>query len=197
MKTADKKNKIKRGGSAARVILSFYKSCMAESQLDMGIDVEKEHKDIYEYLSNHLKKQGVDMPLSEKKFYEMIAKAHIRELPDYYTRLKEMEGGMHKEALDFTSIAPLLKPEGKIDDRELTRILRLSIAAELDAIHLYELIADASDDERVKKLMQDVANEEKVHAFEFQAMLDSISPEEKEFKEEADKEVKDKFGVGE
>jgi hypothetical protein len=30
------------------------------------------------------------LPLT-KEFYERIAKSHLREIPDYYTRLKEME----------------------------------------------------------------------------------------------------------
>jgi len=196
METADNKAKIKRAGSAARVILSFYKSCIAEEpQLEMGKKIEEEHEDVYEYFSKYLKKHDVEMPVSREDFYEMIAKAHIKELPNYYSKLKEMEGETHKEAIDFSSIAPLLTPAEDLDERELARALRLSISAEQDAVHLYELIADACEDERVKELMQDVANEEKVHAFEFQAMLDSISSKEEKFKEEGYKEVEDKFKV--
>ena len=56
-------------------------------ELEMGIDIESEHNDVYEYLQDHFK----DMPISKKEFYERIAKAHLRELPDYYSRLKVME----------------------------------------------------------------------------------------------------------
>lgn len=31
------------------------------------------------------------MPFSKEEFYERIAKAHLKELPDYYYRLKIME----------------------------------------------------------------------------------------------------------
>jgi len=39
-----------------------------------------------------LKENNVEMPLSDTEFFEMIALAHLREMKDYYTRLKKMEG---------------------------------------------------------------------------------------------------------
>lgn len=192
MEAADNKEKIKRAGTAARVILSFYKTCLAEeNQLEIGIDVEKEHDDVYDYFSKHLKGRDIDMPVSRDEFYEMIAKAHIKELPDYYTRLKNMEEGAHKEAMDFTPIAPLLTPAEDLDERELARALRLSISAEQDAIHLYELIADASNDKRVKNIMQHVADEEAVHVGEFQKMLDAIDKDNTKLREEGIEEAED------
>ncbi len=59
-----------------------------KAELEMGIKVESEHNDVYEYLNSHFGQ----MPLSKKEFYEKIAKAHLREIPDYYSRLKIMEG---------------------------------------------------------------------------------------------------------
>lgn len=56
-------------------------------QLEMGIKIESEHNDIYDYLLNNVK----DLPLSARDFYERIAKAHLREIPDYYSRLKIIE----------------------------------------------------------------------------------------------------------
>lgn len=58
-----------------------------KKELEMGIKVESEHNDVYEYLQEHFK----DMPLTKTEFYERIAKAHLREIPDYYSRLKIME----------------------------------------------------------------------------------------------------------
>jgi len=55
-------------------------------ELKMGIEVEKEHVDIYNELK---KKYNIDMTLEE--FSERIAKDHLKELSDYYTRLKKME----------------------------------------------------------------------------------------------------------
>lgn len=58
-----------------------------KKELEMGIKVESEHNDVYEYLQDHFK----DMPLTKTEFYERIAKAHLKEIPDYYSRLKIME----------------------------------------------------------------------------------------------------------
>jgi len=189
---SSKNEKIEKAGAAARVILSFYKSCIAEeTQLDMGKKVEKEHSDIYDFFSKHLKKHGIDMPVSRDEFFKMIAKAHIKELPNYYTMLKKMEGEGSKEAMELTSIAPLITPKEELDEKELARAIRLSISAEQDAVNLYELLADSSSDERVKKLMLDVANEEKVHIGEFQRMLQEIDKDNAGFLSDGEKEVEE------
>ena len=62
-----------------------------DKQLELGLNIEKEHNDIYEYLDKYFKDNNIANPLSEKDFYEMIAKAHIKEIPDYYTRLMVVE----------------------------------------------------------------------------------------------------------
>jgi uncharacterized protein YijF (DUF1287 family) len=65
-----------------------------ESELAMGVKVESEHLDIYEELHEWMEKTFDDykkIPWSKKEFYTKIAKAHLKELPDYYTRLKKME----------------------------------------------------------------------------------------------------------
>lgn len=49
---------------------------------------------IYEELDKWLKKtyqEYYSIPWSKKEFYEKIAKAHLREIPDYYDRLEKME----------------------------------------------------------------------------------------------------------
>jgi len=60
------------------------------------------------------------------------------------------------------------KVEKKILNRE---ILRVAIIAELDAINLYEQLAAATEDENIRKILLDVAKEEKTHVGEFQALL--------------------------
>jgi hypothetical protein len=60
-------------------------------ELEMGIKVEMEHNDIWRRLDSYLESFNVNMPFDEREFYEMIAKAHLRELPDYYSRLRIME----------------------------------------------------------------------------------------------------------
>jgi len=174
--------------SAYRVVSAFLK--VSESQLEMGKKVEEEHDDVYEYFYNFLRKHDIKMPLNRSEFFEMIAKAHIKELRDYYDRLKKMEGEHHKEAMDFTSISPLLTPDKKLTDSEIARALRLSIAAELDAVHTYELIADSVGDKKVQEVMKSVANEEKVHAGEFTEILSRFDKDYDKSVEKGRKEIK-------
>ena len=66
-------------------------------------------------------------------------------------------------------------------DRE---ILRAGLIAELDAISLYEQMADMTRNKNIKKLLLDVAREEKTHVGEFQTLLLMEDKEqEKELKE--------------
>lgn len=61
------------------------------SQLEMGIKIESEHGDIYDHLDSYLESFNVPMPWSKQEFYKKIAEAHLREMPDYYTKLNKME----------------------------------------------------------------------------------------------------------
>lgn len=57
------------------------------AELKRGIEVEKEHADLYK----HLKSLYPDFRMSLDEFAEWIAKGHLREIKDYYTRLDRME----------------------------------------------------------------------------------------------------------
>ncbi|MBI5522974.1 MAG: Rubrerythrin [Desulfarculus sp.] len=82
-----------------------------------------------------------------------------------------------------------LTPGRKLSPRELTRALRLALSAEEEAIHLYEALADATDHPLAKKVLQDVANEEREHAGEFQRLLNILLPDEESFMAHGAKEV--------
>lgn len=58
-----------------------------------------------------------------------------------------------------------------------TQLLRIAIVSELDAINLYEQLAELATDEETKKMLKDVAKEEKVHVGEFQAQLKELDKE--------------------
>ena len=64
-----------------------------EDQLMKGVEHEREeHKDLYDRCM-----AGECPP--EEEFFGMIAEAHLREDPEYYTHLEEMEeGGEAEEA---------------------------------------------------------------------------------------------------
>ena len=76
-------------------------------------------------------------------------------------------------------------------ERELTRALRDAIIAEEGAINQYETVVDSSSNAAVKEVLQDIANEERVHVFELQSLLDSLLDDEKELREEGYEEVED------
>jgi rubrerythrin len=76
-------------------------------------------------------------------------------------------------------------------DRE---ILRAGIIAELDAINLYEQMAAMTENENIKKILLDIAKEEKTHMGEFQALLLREDREQVEKLEEGKKEVEELTG---
>jgi rubrerythrin len=78
----------------------------------------------------------------------------------------------------FLNPFPGLTPDRKLTPRELSRSVRQALAAEEEAIHLYEALADATDHPLAREVLQDVANEEKIHAGEFLRLLSRLLPDE-------------------
>jgi uncharacterized protein len=90
---------------------------------------------------------------------------------------------------EFMNPFPGMTPDRKMTDRELARALRLSLAAEQEAIHLYEALADATDNKLAKMVLQDIADEEREHAGEFQRLLNILLPDEEELMAHGAEEV--------
>jgi hypothetical protein len=82
-----------------------------------------------------------------------------------------------------------LTPGGKMTPRELTRAIRLALSAEEEAIRLYEALADVADSPLARKVLTDVANEERVHVGEFHRLLALLLPDEAGRMEEGAAEV--------
>lgn len=74
----------------------------------------------------------------------------------------------------FTGVVP----GRKLTDSELLRALRLNLAAEHEAVHAYMAHADATDNELARKVLIDIANEERVHAGEFQRLICILAKDE-------------------
>jgi len=70
-------------------------------------------------------------------------------------------------------------------------ILRAGMIAELDAINLYEQMANMTRNKNIKKLLLDVAREEKTHVGEFQALLLMEDKEQGKELEEGKEEVEE------
>ncbi len=92
---------------------------------------------------------------------------------------------------EFTNPFIGVVPGRKMTDSELLRALRLDLSAEEEAVHIYLSHADATDNELAKKVLQDVADEERVHKGEFQRLINILSKEEEGFLAEGAQEVND------
>jgi rubrerythrin len=75
-----------------------------------------------------------------------------------------------------------------------SEILRAGIIAELDAVNLYEQMAAMTENEDIKKILLDIAKEEKTHVGEFQALLLKMDKEQVKEMEEGKKEVEELTG---
>jgi rubrerythrin len=72
-------------------------------------------------------------------------------------------------------------------------ILRAGIIAELDAINLYEQMAALTDNENIRRILLDIAKEEKTHVGEFQTLLLANDEEQGKELEAGKKEVEDEL----
>lgn len=82
----------------------------------------------------------------------------------------------------------------KVSEEDIDKeILRAGIVAEIDAINLYEQMAALTDNENIKRVLLDVAKEEKTHIGEFQALLLRFDSQQKEELEAGSKEVEEEL----
>jgi len=92
----------------------------------------------------------------------------------------------------LSQIPIVLERLGKGDtDKE---ILRTGVIAELDAISLYEQMAAMAKDNDIKKILLDIAKEEKTHVGEFLTLLLRKDKEQQMEMEEGKKEVEELTG---
>jgi len=89
------------------------------------------------------------------------------------------------------SLTPINFEKIKKEDVD-KEILRLGIAAELDAISLYEQMAANTGSENIRTMLKDIAKEEKTHVGEFQALLLELDKEQVAELAAGKKEVKEK-----
>lgn len=84
------------------------------------------------------------------------------------------------------------KIPGDIDkESEDKQILRVGLIAELDAISLYEQLASKTKDPKIKKVLLDIAKEEKTHVGEFLALLLEMDKQQREELEKGKEEVEE------
>lgn len=93
----------------------------------------------------------------------------------------------------FLDPFPGVVPDKKLTNNELVRAIRLDMAAELEASHLYESHADATSNQEVKGLLIDISDEEKVHAGELLQLLEILDNDGAKFIDKGMKEAAKKL----
>jgi len=92
---------------------------------------------------------------------------------------------------EFCNPFAVLKNDRTLSNKELVRAIRFMIAAEYEAIQLYQQTAESTDNELAKRVLLDIADEEKEHAGEFLRLLKELDPDEEKFYEEGGEEVEE------
>ena len=92
---------------------------------------------------------------------------------------------------EFCSPFSVLKSDRKLTKEELVRAIRFMIAAEYEAIQLYQQTAESTDNKLAKEVLLDIANEEKEHAGEFLRLLCELDSKEENYYKEGYEEVEE------
>lgn len=79
---------------------------------------------------------------------------------------------------EFASAFSGLAAPRKLGLSELVRAVRFMIAAEYEAIQLYEQLAESTGNHLARKVLADIADEEKEHVGEFRRLLSILAPQD-------------------
>ncbi len=69
----------------------------------------------------------------------------------------------------------------KMTERELIRAIRFMVAAEYEAIQLYEQLVDSIDNPLAVSVLNEIIGDERQHAGSFLKLLTTLDPEEQGF----------------
>ena len=92
---------------------------------------------------------------------------------------------------EFCNPFAVLKNDRTVTHAELVRAIRFMIAAEYEAVQLYQQLAESTDNRLAQEVLIDIADEEKEHAGEFLRLLKELDPEEEKFYKEGAEEVEE------
>ena len=90
---------------------------------------------------------------------------------------------------EFGSPFSGLAKDRKLTKSELIRAIRFLVSAEYEAVQMYMQLAESIDNKLAAEVLEDIANEERVHAGEFLRLLKELAPDEEKFYAEGAKEV--------
>jgi len=90
---------------------------------------------------------------------------------------------------EFGSPFSGLAKDRKLTKSELIRAIRFLVAAEYEAVQMYMQLAESIDNKLAAEVLEDIADEERVHAGEFLRLLKELAPDEEKFYAEGAREV--------
>ena len=79
---------------------------------------------------------------------------------------------------DFNTIQNVYSPERKLTSTEILRAIKFSIAAEYEAIQLYQQIMENTNNKNVIKALAEITEDEKKHVGGLNKLLEILSPED-------------------
>lgn len=94
---------------------------------------------------------------------------------------------------EFASPFSGLANDRKLSDAELIRAIRFMVAAEYEAIQMYMQLAESIDNKLAIAVLEDIADEERVHVGEFLRLLRELEPDEEAFYQEGREEVEEEI----
>ena len=94
---------------------------------------------------------------------------------------------------EFGSPFSGLAKDRKLTEAELIRAIRFMVAAEYEAIQLYMQLAESTDNKIAIEVLEDIADEERVHAGEFLRLLHHLAPDEQKYYDEGYEEVEEEI----
>ena len=92
---------------------------------------------------------------------------------------------------EFSHCFSGLAAKSKLTHSELVRSIRFMIAAEFEAIQLYEQLAESTDNKLAQKVLMDITQEEKEHVGEFRHLLSLIAPDDEQDYAEGEEEAEE------
>ncbi|MBQ3696043.1 MAG: rubrerythrin [Alphaproteobacteria bacterium] len=92
---------------------------------------------------------------------------------------------------ELASINHVYTPKQKLNDEELLRAIKFAIVSEFEAIQIYQQIAEATNNLGAKRVLLDIAKEEKQHVGELRELLKVLSPSDEDEYEEGANETKE------
>lgn len=79
---------------------------------------------------------------------------------------------------DFANINSVYTPPKKLSAVETVRAVKFALASEFEAIQLYQQIMESTDNEGVKNVLAEIAEDEKHHVGGLYKLLAILSPED-------------------